>query len=127
MFTMFLTQFAAGCTPKGGAFLGFPTWYKYLNGVSSPNGVGSPNACLPKITALSDIWLVVAAVIEILLRIAGYAAIIYVIYGGIQYVTSQGEPDKAGRAKQTIMNALIGLIIAISATILVTFIAGRFK
>jgi len=123
----FLYQFAAGCTPKGGGFLGFPTWYKYLSGVSSPNGAGNANVCLPKVGALSDVWLVVAALIEILLRLAGYAAIVFVIYGGIQYITSQGEPDKTNKAKTTLLNAIIGLVISISATILITFIAGRFK
>jgi ABC-type Fe3+ transport system permease subunit len=123
----FIYHFAAGCTPNGGAFLGFPTWYKYLPGVTSPNGEGTASVCLPKLGALSDVWLIVAALIEILLRIAGLAAIIFVIYGGVQYITSQGEPDKAGRARHTILNALIGLVIAISSTIMVTFIAGRFK
>ncbi len=123
----FVYHFAAACTPKGGGFLGFPTWYKYLSGVSSANGQGNANVCLPKVSALSDVWLIVAALIEILLRVAGLAAIIFVIYGGVQYVTSQGEPDKAHKAKTTLLNALIGLVISISATILVTFIAGRFK
>ena len=123
----FISLLAASCTPKGGGFLGFPTWYKYLGGVSSPNGAGNATVCLPKVGALSDIWLVVAALIEILLRLAGLAAIIYVVYGGFQYVTSQGEPDKASRARQTLLNALIGLVIAISAAILVTYVAGRFN
>jgi len=123
----FVSLLAASCTPKGGGFLGFPTWYKYLGGVSSPNGAGQANICLPKVGALSDVWLVIAAIVEILLRLAGYAAIFFVIYGGVQYITSQGEPDKASRARTTLLNALIGLVIAISATILVTFIAGRFN
>lgn len=123
----FITMFAASCTPKGGSFLGFPTWYKYLGGVSSPNGAGNASVCLPKVGALSDIWLIVAAIVEMLLRVAGFAAIFFVIYGGIQYITSQGEPDKASRARATLLNALTGLVIAISATILVTFVAGRFN
>jgi ABC-type Fe3+ transport system permease subunit len=123
----FVSLLAASCTPKGGAFLGFPTWYKYLGGVTSPNGAGSANVCLPKVAALSDIWLIVAALVEVLLRVAGYAAIFFVIYGGVQYVTSQGEPDKANRARQTILNALVGLVIAIGSTVLVTFVAGRFN
>jgi hypothetical protein len=123
----FLSHFAAACNPSGGGFLGFPTWYKYLHGVSAPNGAGNANTCLPQVGSLSDIWLIVAALVEILLRVAGLAAIIFVIYGGVQYITSQGEPDKTGRAKQTVLNALIGLVIAIGATIFVTFVAGRFK
>jgi ABC-type Fe3+ transport system permease subunit len=115
------------CTPRGGAFLGFPTWYKYLSGVETLNGAGMPNTCAPRLLHLADVWLVVAALIEILLRIAGIAAIVFVIYGGIQYMTSRGEPDKTTQARQTILNALIGLCMAIGATILITFVAGRFR
>ncbi|MEO7364527.1 MAG: hypothetical protein ABIV43_03410, partial [Candidatus Saccharimonadales bacterium] len=110
-------QFAASCT--GGSFLGFPTWYKYL-----PGAIDSVNhACTPKIAAVNDVWLIVAAIIEILLRIAGIAAVVYLMYGGFTYITSQGEPDKTNKAKMTIINALGGLLIAVMATFLVAFIA----
>ena len=113
------------CSPKGGSFLGFPTWYKYLHGIETVSGQSAANVCLPKVGALSDVWLILAAIIEILLRIAGLAAIAFVIYGGFQYMSSRGEPGKTSAALQTIINALIGLVIAISATIVVTYLAGR--
>ena len=50
-----------------------------------------------------------------------------VIYGGIEFIMSQGEPDKANKARGTVINALIGLVIAVAAATLVTFIAGRFN
>jgi hypothetical protein len=115
-----ITNFAAPCA--GGSFLGFPKWYKYLNSQTVAGG-----GCAPNVTHLSDIWLIVAAFVEILLRIGGLLAIIFVIYGGIQYITSQGEPNKTNQARQTIINALVGLVISIGATTLVTFTAGRFK
>ena len=109
-----ITHFAAAC--KGGGFLGFPHWYEYL----------PCNGGVPALTNINDVWLVVAAIIEILLRIAGIVAIVLVIYGGIQYTTSQGEPDKTTKARSTIINALTGLAIAILAASLVAFVAGRF-
>jgi ABC-type Fe3+ transport system permease subunit len=115
------------CTPHSGSFLGFPTWYKYLPGIEAFNGKGQPTSCIPQVSQLADVWLIVAAFVEILLRIAGLAAIVFVIYGGIQYINSHGEPDKTNRARQTIINALAGLVIAVGATVLVTFFAGRFK
>lgn len=116
-----LTVFAAACKPTQG-FLGFPTWYKYLDGVKdSTTGV-----CGPQLSALSDVWLVIAALIEIMLRVAALMAVAFVIYGGVSYMTSQGEPDKTSKARHTIINALIGLVIAITAGVLVGFIAGRF-
>ena len=118
--TYIFSHFAAPCT--GGSFLGFPKWYKYVDGYGV-NGGG----CAPQVTHLSDVWLIVAAFIEILLRIGALLAVIFVIYGGIQYITSQGEPNKTNQARQTVINALVGLVISIGATTLVTFLAGRFK
>lgn len=112
------THFAA-CS--GGSFLGFPKWYAYLGSTTDYNG-----ACTPAISNINDVWLIVAAIIEILLRVAGLAAVILVIYGGTQYMTSQGEPDKTSKAKATILNAIIGLAIAILAGGIVNFVAGRF-
>lgn len=112
--------FAASC--QGGNFLGFPTWYKYLDGYVDPK----TGMCAPQMNGLNDVWLVLAAVIEILLRVAALLAVGFVIYGGISYMTSNGEPDKTTKARHTIISALIGLGIAISAGVVVGFIAGRF-
>lgn len=106
----------AGCS-AGKGFLGLPTWYTYLE----VNG-----DCTPKITGLSDVWLIVAAIIEILLRIAAMAAVVFVIVGAVEYIMSQGEPEKTAKARGTIVNALVGLVVAVIAATLVGFIAGRF-
>jgi hypothetical protein len=60
-----------------------------------------------------------------LLRVAGLAAIFFIIYAGIQYVTSQGNPDAAAKAKDTIINALIGLAVAVVAVGIVSFIGSK--
>ncbi|MET0779275.1 MAG: pilin [Candidatus Saccharimonadales bacterium] len=120
-----VTHFAAPCA--GGSFLGFPKWYKYVDGRTVAEGVPGAGSCAPQVTHLSDIWLIVAAFVEILLRIGGLLAVVFVIYGGVQYITSQGEPNKTNQARQTVINALIGLTISIGATTLLTFFAGRFK
>ncbi len=103
-------------------FLLFPNWYEYLNKTIDPNGL-----CTPQITGISDIWLIVAAVTEILLRTIFYLAVFYIIYGGIVYVTSQGASESVGRAKRIIQNGLIGLIIAGTASVVVNFIASSIK
>ena len=63
----------------------------------------------------TDIGLVALGILDIVLRLAGFAASIYIIYGGIQYITSQGEADKTKHALQTIVNAFVGLVISIVA------------
>ena len=118
------------CTVKGGSFFGFPTWYKYLQGepvsvVDNPTGA-SPTpvtTCSPKFTGLSDTWLILAAVVDMLLYVAGLGSVIMIIFGGVRYTTSMGNPDATAQAKNTIIYSVIGLVIAITASFLVTFIA----
>ncbi|MEO5627557.1 MAG: hypothetical protein ABIQ89_01575 [Candidatus Saccharimonadales bacterium] len=109
------------CAPAK-SFFGFPTWYKYLG--SEKDALGK---CTPQISGFNDAWLIGLAFIEILLRFAGIAAVAYIIYGGIQYITSQGEPDRTKAAKDIITNAIIGLIIVIVATAAVSFIGNSLK
>jgi ABC-type Fe3+ transport system permease subunit len=114
MITNLISKFGAVCA--GNNFFSFPHWYKYIR---------DPNNCsVVKIDNINDVWLIVAAVIEILLRVAGIVAVGFVIYGGFQYLTSQAEPDKVNKAKNTIINALVGLMIAILASAIINFIAG---
>jgi len=114
-----ITNFAASCT--GGGFLGFPTWYKYLDGITVDN------LCAPKINSLSDVWLIAAAIIEILLRLAALVAVGFVIWGGFGFIESQGDPAKTAQARSTIINAILGLAIAIISGITVSFLAGRIN
>jgi ABC-type Fe3+ transport system permease subunit len=103
-------------------FFGIPHWYQFL-----PGTLDASNKCIPQITSINDIWLIVAAVIEMLLRVAAIAAIVFVIWGGIEFIRSQGEPDATTRARNTVFNALIGLVIAVVAATAVTFFAGQFN
>lgn len=109
-------HFATACA-KTSTSLIFPTWYEYL---SCTNGT-------PALNSITDVWLILAAVIEILLRIAALAAVGIIIYAGIQYTTSQGNPDQTSRALNTIISAAVGLAICILSAVLVTFIARTFS
>jgi hypothetical protein len=104
----------------------FVPWYQYLK-----LGTDDTGSCaikhfdlLPNGNQSSDIPLVLLAVVDDLLRFAGLVAVIFVVYGGVQYATSQGNPDSASKAQSTILNALIGLAIAVVAVTFVTFL-GR--
>lgn len=116
--------YAAAC--PGGTALGLPKWYEYLQCTKNTNSDGT-TAYTPDLSNINDVWLIGAAVLEILLRLASLFAIVLVIWGGIQYVTSRGEPDKTSKARGTILNALIGLTIAVISASLVAFVAGRFN
>lgn len=109
-------------------FFGLVPWYHYL-----PSGVGGgPNdfqGCnIVNFTFLgsnSDIPLILLAIVDDLLRIAGIVAVAFVLYGGFQYVGSQGQPEKTARAQNTITDALIGLAVAIVAISAVSFLGNK--
>lgn len=109
---------AASC--DGGNFVGLPKWYKYLG------SEGTGTDCVPAITGINDIWLIVLAVVEILLRVAAMGALIFIVYGGIRFITARGNPEKINSARIAIQDALIGLVIAIAAVAIVNFIGSRF-
>ncbi len=147
----FLSPGGLSAKPVGGSadaktcahnFLGLKPWFAYLpkEGIDSagkkinmfdencqvvgfhflPDGTaqGSNRSHLPAVL------LVIA---DDLLRIAGLVAVAYVIVGGVKYITSQGEPDKTKQAKDSIINALIGLAIAIVAAAVVSYIGNKLS
>ncbi len=65
---------------------------------------------------------VVQRIITFLIQAAVAFAIIMLIVGGIRYVISAGNQEKVTAAKNTIMYALIGLIIALLAGFIVNFV-----
>ena len=57
--------------------------------------------------------------------VGAVAAMFVIILAGIQFITSQGEPDKANKARNSIIYAVIGLVICISSFTIVRFVLGR--
>lgn len=109
------------CQPgAGGGFLNMPTWYKYLPGTTEFG------KCTPVIDIEhrpSDVAKIALAVLEIILRVAGIVAVIFVIWGGFIYLLSQGDAEKVKGARETIVHALVGMAIAVSATAIVNLLA----
>jgi hypothetical protein len=101
----------------------FVPWYQYLPLQTDNNG-----SCTVKDFTLlgngsdSDVPLVLLAIVDDLLRLAGLVAVIFVIYGAVQYTTSQGSPDATAKAQSTVLYALIGLVIALVAIAFVTYL-----
>jgi|SRR5579872_920726 len=60
--------------------------------------------------------------INILLGIAAAIAILFLIIGGFQYITSAGNEESAKKGRQTVVNALIGLAIVILSFAIVTIV-----
>ncbi len=67
----------------------------------------------------------VTAVLAVVFTLIGAICLLMVTIGGFRYVASQGDPQATAKAKGTIIYALIGLVVSISAVTIVTFVLGK--
>lgn len=67
-----------------------------------------------------------ANLVNALLFVIGAVAVIMLIIGGIRYVISQGDSSAVQSAKNTILYAVIGLLVAIFAYAIVNFVITSF-
>jgi hypothetical protein len=99
-------------------------------GVDAFYGGGAPGVTeesLRQTTGLgsTDPRVVAARVIQIALGFLGIITVSLIIYGGWMYMTSEGNEEKITKAKAILKNAVIGLIIILSAFSIASFILGR--
>ena len=68
----------------------------------------------------------IIAIINAVIGVLGLVAVIVIIIGGVQYMTSSGDAGKVKKAKDTILYGIIGLIIVILAFAIVNFVITNF-
>ena len=68
---------------------------------------------------------IIRNVINILSVIVGVVAVIMIIFGGLKYITSGGDSSNVSSAKNTIIYAIIGLIIVALAQFIVRFVLDK--
>jgi hypothetical protein len=98
-------------------FLGLRAWYDNLT---------EDGTCkIRKIKQDADgsdlrafIFTAVMNVVSMVLGIVGYLAIAMVIWGGFQYMLAQGDAAKLARGKKTVTNAVIGMAIVMTASLI---------
>ena len=88
------------------------------NGIDCAQGTGTPT------TLFGGEGSVFTTVVNVLLFVIGAISVIMLIYGGIRYTTSAGNAANVTAAKNTIMYAIIGLIIAFLAFAIVNWVLG---
>lgn len=96
--------------------------------------VNLPDACGGKacpITGSTEIDASQAGIAGIILSVASFVtyvvgaiSVLFLVYGGFLYVTDTGDDKNSGKAKKILVNAVIGLIIAIVAITIVSVIGN---
>ena len=74
------------------------------------------------VSGVSDL---VKKIINILSVIVGIVAVIMIIIGGFRYITSGGSSEKVTAAKNTLLYAIIGLVIVALAQVIVRFVLTK--
>lgn len=65
-------------------------------------------------------------IINVLLYVIGSVAVIMIVVGGLRYVLSGGDSSSTKGAKDTILYAVVGLVVAIFAYAIVNFVITAF-
>jgi uncharacterized membrane protein len=73
-------------------------------------------------TSFTDI---IKTIISVLSLIVGITAVIFVILGGFKFITSSGDAQKAASARNTILYAVVGLVVAALAQAIVAFVLTK--
>ena len=71
------------------------------------------------------LFAVIKNIIQVLLIAGGVIAVIVIIVGGLRYMTSNGEQAQVKSAKDTILYAVIGLVVTMVAYAIVTWVVGK--
>ena len=67
---------------------------------------------------------VITRVVSWLMVLAGFIAVIYLIYGGLLYITAAGDAEKAKMGRTSLINAIIGIIIIALALLIVRWVGS---
>lgn len=97
IFALFIALLFFGSTP----FFAHADWLGF-NKTGATETQGAPQTAQGYLTALYNF----------LLGFVGIAAMGSIVYGGVLYIISAGNPSRAGEAKTAIWNGIIGLLVA---------------
>ena len=89
---------------------------------ANPYNITADDINLPHST--QDIGQGLANGTQLMMVFVGMLSIIFIIFGGIQMAYSRGNAKNVERARETILYACVGLVVAIAAWAIVGFIAG---
>lgn len=65
---------------------------------------------------------IIANVIQLIIAVTAFASVITMMIAGFRYITSSGNPETTNAAKNAILFAIIGLVIALMGQLLVSYV-----
>lgn len=71
-----------------------------------------------------DLMKTLTVIINVVVGVVGFIAVVMIIMGGISFATSQGDTSKVAKARNTILYGVVGLVVALLAFAIVNFAVG---
>ena len=96
-------------------------------GIDSGINAATSGNCNTQLTESSDFQTIAAKIVNILSIVVGVVAVIMIIYGGFRYITSGGESGSVSGAKNTLIYAIVGLVIVALAQFIVHFVLDNIS
>lgn len=88
-----------------------------------PTG-GSSSVCASA-SPKDDLGAIIKQITNVMFFIIGAIAVVMIIYSGIRYTTSAGNPAGVTAAKNSLIYSIVGLVVAILAYAIVNFVVTR--
>ena len=102
--------------------------------VSAANGInicsnGNEDSvyCKNKNTGETQVNGIIKTIVEVLLTAVGAISIIMIVIGGIMFALSSGDAQKAAKARNTVLYAVVGLAVSLFASAIVNFVFNKFN
>ncbi len=83
-----------------------------------------PN-CLTAIPMVSANHTALTTVLSLVFGIVAAVAVLMIVIQGVKFSTSQGDPQKAADARKSIIYAIVGLAVALSAEAVVNLVIAK--
>ena len=98
------------------------------NGINiCSNGNENSVYCKNKGSGETQVNGIIKTIVEVLLTAVGAISIIMIVIGGIMFALSSGDAQKAAKARNTVLYAVVGLVVSLFASAIVNFVFNRFN
>lgn len=87
-------------------------------------GQSAQNACGTACNTNLSVTNIIANIANVLVFIVGSLSVIMIIIGGLRYTMSQGDQSAVSKAKNTILYAVIGVVVSIIAFAIIQFVTN---
>lgn len=98
-----------------------------VNGINICSGNENSIYCKNKNTGETQVNGIIKTIVEVLLTAVGAISIIMIVIGGIMFALSSGDAQKAAKARNTVLYAVVGLAVSLFASAIVNFVFNRFN